>query len=859
MPTFLSPNFTLALFAAFLILLASSLSWGAAQAGANAPPGQSQASPGGQTTPAAGAPGIEKTGPAAGGPASSTTSSSATPGATGSTSAATTTAAQTSQPVIVLPATTDEAQVTIVLHGMDAGAKTSDIVAGDVVSTTQPGIVVHPDLTFDDELQSRDSGYLAKLHVKNLIAFGESNVPLLYKGRQIELLRFSKPGLVAKPAGETGFVAREGDNWPIVLENLSGFEYKGVKARLRFADTDGCAFDVEIFSTPPLRTGTFKDDCNTFANWADFDVPKYAQVTLRARSPDLWFRDPTNGFARPGRKKGSLTLRFRDPAGVVIHEQSVPIEVQFEPSAYSVFWTLLWVAMCLSAGAVLSLLLRVWLPNVKRNRQLKDQLDDLAKQTSLISSEVDSNLRVLLRVERIALNEVRLTSYAIWPGFVDYAQRVEQGLPTLKKRIDAVKRLDAALTGKNILSQQGAAPTRLLQIESQLDAVSETLKQEQLSDEEWVFVSQRLEAALKTLREPTQAEKDAFDASLVGTWKIIRQHFDLDPDTGTLKVPAALKGTMDNCFPSDASLLPKDDEDASGWVRSFGTIRADLQLSALKLVMDFQFLAPAVIAGSEWETRARELSKLLATPAINNLNEARSLLRQYAERVSEDDIVKALQEGKAEVIIDPANPRPNQKIRYSVRFLYEPLNSAAAKGRVRCSWTFRDNRSVGRLRRLPGAIRQAFLGEPDPARVRVLKETGWYVHHYFEGDVYENETILTFYDSGGEEVRLGNPPTPPGPSPAGPPTLEDSAEHNWAHITQEVAQGPRSREEWSRGRLEFFQLVAALLVPLATMASSTISGGGSGHWWELVAIGFGADTIKSILTGQQTTSTSGST
>jgi hypothetical protein len=47
-----------------------------------------------------------------------------------------------------------------------------------------------------------------------------------------------------------------------------------------------------------------------------------------------------------------------------------------------------------------------------------------------------------------------------------------------------------------------------------------------------------------------------------------------------------------------------------------------------------------------------------------------------------------------------------------------------------------------------------------------------------------------------------------------------------------------------------FQLSAALLVPLATLATTTI-GGGAGNWWELIAIGFGSDTIKSILVGRQ--------
>ena len=60
--------------------------------------------------------------------------------------------------------------------------------------------------------QSDYSGedFLVELRVKGLFAFGESSVPLLYKGTLVETLRFARPGLAVTAAGEGGFVAREG-------------------------------------------------------------------------------------------------------------------------------------------------------------------------------------------------------------------------------------------------------------------------------------------------------------------------------------------------------------------------------------------------------------------------------------------------------------------------------------------------------------------------------------------------------------------------------------------------------------------------------------------------------------------------
>jgi hypothetical protein len=124
-----------------------------------------------------------------------------------------------------------------------------------------------------------------------------------------------------------------------------------------------------------------------------------------------------------------------------------------------------------------------------------------------------------------------------------------------------------------------------------------------------------------------------------------------------------------------------------------------------------------------------------------------------------------------------------------------------------------------------------------------LTEEGWYVHHYFEGDVAQSITTVDFYSSDGNVVDLGVP-------------SGDAAKNHWSCPSKPVVQSRRSKEKWRLVWLEFFQLSAALLVPLATLASTTISGDGSGHWWEVIAIGFGTDTIKSILVGRQESSSS---
>lgn len=755
--------------------------------------------------------------------------------------AATAGQAAVDQAVIVLPATSEEASVPVLLRGVDEKPVQSDFALGLLKSSQQPGLLVQPSFELISATPTAAKGdYIVVLKVHDLVAFGDTTVPLHHRGRLVQLLHFSKPGLVAKASDEGGLVAREGSPLLIVLENPSAFEYKPLRARLRFGDSDVCVVESERFDADK-QAPTKDEACANYSAWTPFSMPRYAQVTLRAPTDPNWFVDPERGFPRSGKAKGLLTLRYQSAsAGTPIFEQALPLEVRFEPATGRIFRSLLWVALLLVAGAMLSLLLRVSLPNIKRRRDLKDQLSDIAKQTASISTEVDSNLRVLLRVERIALDEIRQGAWPFGPGYAEFAQRVERALPTVKRRVDAVRRLDAILTRRRLLAEQGAAPTRLDQVETLVDSVSETLMQDQLTDEEWVSVNQKLEAAQKILREPTQTEKEAFDAMLSTRWKNIREHFGKD---GILSLPEALHG-MESCIPKPSLLPDPTDVDGSQWINAVGSVRADLQLSALLLLREFEFLAPKDTTSGPWASAKTQLTILLTTPALDNLREAKRVLRELAEGVFEEDIKTDLRNGLVRIIMDPSVPRPNQKIRFTVCFRRDKLNNSAARQDVSCRWLFKDHHAASALQRTTDPLRS--VTEKDPTKraealadrdTTPLSEDGWYVHHYFEKDVDQTTVSVSFYDSAGQPVVL-----PEGDDPAQPP---------WFRAVHAIRESRRPQEKWSRALLEVFQMIAALLIPLATLAASTLAGSASTQWWELIALGFGSDTIKSILVGRQ--------
>lgn len=749
----------------------------------------------------------------------------------------------------LIAANSGEATLRVQLRGIEGDAKSianGDLEAGLLVVPQQPGLQVRPSVKLVGPAPVTAGEALVTLTISGLVAFGESNVSLLYKGRQVETLRFFKAGLVAKPVGDSGFVARQSKSFFVVLENVSTFGYKAVRARLRFDNQDLCSFTPEKPGAPAPASAA---DCLDSTSWTQFDIPQYAQVTLSATPHDEWFVDPTSGLARSGKQKGLLTLRFAG-ANSEIYEQNVPLEIDFKPSGRSVLRSIGWVAWPIVIGALLSIFLRISLPNLKRRRQVKDQLNEVAKAIASISTATDSNLRVLLRVERLELRETLKAGWWFGPNDGEFTRRVEQALPGLKKRIDGVRRLDAALCRRAVLVEQGIAPTRLEQIDELLDSLRESLEQDQLTDEDWVSVNQRLEAVQKLLREPTDTEREAIEAMLAKRWQVIRDHFGVEAD-GRLKIPAALEG-LENCFP-DGSLLPgttDEETDGSDWVKSIGTVRADLQLTALQRLWDFQFLIPAKAtdpnqvadpnqaedpSDSKWVTAKQELKRLLATPATDNLLAARLLLRQLASGISNDDIVKALTAGKVAIVLDPQTPGPNQKIRYRVRFLQEGLNTAVAREFVTCRWHFEDQHSS----RITRGLRALGRSTKETGGYKVpFDEEGWSVYHYLEPDVTESAIAVAFHDSRGNPIALG-------------------AGSGWAQRT--VHLRPRRRTgQWAAFGLEAVQLGATVLVPLATLAMTTASGATVGYWWELIGIGFGADTLKNIIAGSSNTPTPGS-
>jgi hypothetical protein len=248
----------------------------------------------------------------------------------------------TDQTAILVAADSDQVTVRLLLRGIDAAPMDDDLEAGLLVIDQQPNWLGRPTIRLvpNQDAQQRNGGYSTELKITNLVTFGEGKFSLFYKGRRIEDLRVSKPGLSARPATGDAFVAREEDEFLFVLQNPSTFKYASVRARLRFEGEDACVFAPETFGIgQAVATKTSNPSqvsvCGANSQWTAFDIPQYAQTTVRVNPPHSWFIDPDTGYARGAKRKGWLTLRFGSADSQQIYEQNLPIEIQFQPSVRS--------------------------------------------------------------------------------------------------------------------------------------------------------------------------------------------------------------------------------------------------------------------------------------------------------------------------------------------------------------------------------------------------------------------------------------------------------------------------------------------------------------------------------------------
>jgi len=482
----------------------------------------------------------------------------------------------------------------------------------------------------------------------------------------------------------------------------------------------------------------------------------------------------------------------------------------------------------LTIGGCASLVLNQGIPNAFQRLDIRRRLDPLAGVVKRLSTNVDGTLRVELRVQRAQLS--RRTKKEPWafPTATEVYDEIARDADILSRRILSVAALDQRL--QRIVSMGSDGPPELL-----------------------VEQEKRLLAALRVLkgRNPTAAEFSTIDAlvddvdaqltliesndpnlreTLVKKAKKLWQHFTLawgatPPDASWATMLRTRMGPFYNhakrCF-GDANTGSIDDE-------SLATI--DTAVAKLELIL--QYIRVCASATPEKELRfdqtseidnasARAASRPQGAPAptqrerffealsgtgARSLEEARMLLREADQGIFVLHLVEQIRLRKCTVRAQPRSIGTYDPVQFGFVFYEDKFNDAVARAKLDCLWQFEG---------LEGNRR----------------EDGW--------------NPVQFFSEPGEKkisVRILNGP--------------DSCVQDWsddgttAFNLQLQVSATKDRATNQRIALEGLQLALALTVTLAALLSGAHEQlrklDPFAAMAAIVALGFGADTVKNLV------------
>lgn len=405
-------------------------------------------------------------------------------------------------------------------------------------------------------------------------------------------------------------------------------------------------------------------------------------------------------FFRPTSRSGVLLLRQHAPPGVAMElltSQPVPVTLtmmRLGPDATEALFAI-YVMVFLLIGGLLSLTGSSVLPNILRKVALRRQITALADRTSSVSTRVDSYLRVLLRLERgkirLALGEVGPLSLSSAEKFDDVTVAIDR----LGKRLAVAERLDELHRCFEQVSAT-APPSITEAIDANLQAASKQMHSYALADEEVAAANRILakaDAALDML------DDDVAQAKLIAAnFKQLKERL--------AAFPAAYYTDLKLALPGIFGILESPFDDPANIVRPM-FFAIDHAIAAAQTALDYAMVratlpaadspicsAPSKLARDRLLAHECELISLLGTLSWKSLRAAITLVRQMREDTYENDVLleigkkRADGEKRVRVVSDTQKTRPFLPVFFTIDFDDPRFDSAAALDWLSFRWSF---------------------------------------------------------------------------------------------------------------------------------------------------------------------------
>jgi hypothetical protein len=678
-------------------------------------------------------------------------------------------------PAVRIWASTDKATVVMRLAS-DSGDSVA-LSAGDVVLTSNRA-VLPAKVTFDPAEAKLAANQITtvKVNVERMFAEGSATAEIRNQGVRLgELLieRFG-PGLVLE---RSWLVFRPGRATALRVKNSTQVPYT-VGWMVEIGAVKACGQAVER-------------SCEAVENWKTLTIPPRTAPTIEIEPPPAWFqrwRDETTA--------ARLTLAFSG-SPVELPRVELPFEARLSggiPPRFRRALNMLWLLLLLIIGGVLSLLVRHWVPNIRRKRDLKDHIQKVREKIRGISGEIESVLRVMVRVGILALEARRKSKRTFLPDYETVAAACEARLAKLERQVDLIEQIDSIHDWISGQWERYPATSRIDGIYALLQQASELLRKLEPQEAD-LEDAQKLIVKAKGLVAAMTGDDQDFGQALLERLGLMKEEWRELGDTDEGK-------EMKQVLPGPFSIL---NDHVPAEIKPSQYHWYDANLVALAMLRDYVRLLRRS-TNEDFKKRVLEKGAMFLADAAylswDKLLAARRMLRQMQENVYVEDIEAAIQKGELTLSQDPPQVSTKRPVIFSVNFSKPEMNWSAALEQVQCEWDF----------------------GPDQ-----LKERGCVVAHYFEEEGHKYTVKVKFVKPNGEEVPVPADKVPP----------------------LEITPKKDVTDDRTRSVHELVGMGISLVIPLASLIAGAEGELEKGSWMGILGVillGYSADSIKSVFT-----------
>ncbi len=403
---------------------------------------------------------------------------------------------------------------------------------------------------------------------------------------------------------------------------------------------------------------------------------------------------------KPRKLTGLLLLRPHTPPGVetrLFNLQPLPVSLimdRWSPATTQVLFAG-FVMVLLFLGGVLSLLSNCILPDIQKKLAYEKTVGSLADRTSTISNRINSYLRVLLRLDRKkierALNEVHW--YSISTG--EKIDAAAAAMDKLEKRLVVTESLDRLRRRFEIVSTS-APPSASDLIDQTLETAAARLGALDLSDDDV--------AAANNLLGKAQLDMDSLEDVDLQTKRVadnfsqIKSRLAVFPRDYYQDLRDALPGIFrifDQPFDNTDKLVPSmlfaiDHGITAGHIAlDYAMVRATISRSS-----PLPCGTPGTAALDRLMQRECRLLELLGTLSWKALRGANLLVQQMREDIYERDVLDEIEKHRdpkdhiVRIAYDTLRVRPYLPVFFSLAFDNPRYANAAALRCVVFRWKF---------------------------------------------------------------------------------------------------------------------------------------------------------------------------